>query len=229
MWRWIGVAWSRAPRQKQPPSGLVGVGISASASANDCPLYTVIPAKAGIHARNGSALVRPMDSRLCGNDVDWGVEAIPTLVSPSGGPTAPAGGGQFRHASRQRCASRRAPRLEKSASRRPGVRLRLEALGSTEERPPRLPGQPAPRWGAVALRPEARTTRPSSIAYCPLASPTLRARRRPVNCHVTSGGKKLRYVARAWLRLVATEAPRSTNWLAMNLPLYSPMAPGGGA
>ena len=31
-----------------------------------------------------------------------------------------------------------------------------------------------------------------------------------MSCHVTSGGKKLRYVGRAWERLVKALAPRST-------------------
>ena len=55
------------------------------------------------------------------------------------------------------------------------------------------------------------------------------AKRIPVNCQRASGGKKLRYVRRAWVRGVAQEAPRRTIWLHMNLPLYSPSAPGRGA
>ena len=47
----------------------------------------------------------------------------------------------------------------------------------------------------------------------------------PLNCQRESGGKKLRYVERAWLRGVTQEEPRSTIWLIMNLPLYSPRAP----
>src|SRR5262249_9777398 len=54
------------------------------------------------------------------------------------------------------------------------------------------------------------------------------ARRTPLNCQRASGGKKLRYVVRAWDRGVAHDAPRKTSWLHMNLPLYSPSAPNGG-
>ena len=43
------------------------------------------------------------------------------------------------------------------------------------------------------------------------------------------GGKKLRYVARAWPGGVNTLEPRSTICPDMNLPLYSPTAPGAGA
>ena len=57
----------------------------------------------------------------------------------------------------------------------------------------------------------------------------LRARRTPENCQRASGGKKLRYVARMCERGVAHEPPRSTYWLHMNLPLYSPTAPAAGA
>ena len=46
-------------------------------------------------------------------------------------------------------------------------------------------------------------------------------------CQRALGGKKLRYDARMWLLLVTHEPPRSTIWLHMNLPLYSPRAPGG--
>ena len=38
-------------------------------------------------------------------------------------------------------------------------------------------------------------------------------------------GKKLRYVGRTWPGGEAQEPPRSTYWLTMNLPLYSPTAP----
>src|SRR5690606_3117004 len=70
--------------------------------------------------------------------------------------------------------------------------------------------------------------------YGPRAGPRLDdpqtslASRTPVNCQVASGGKKLRYVRRMWVAEVAHDPPRSTNWLHMNLPLYSPSAPGGG-
>src|SRR5690606_28030025 len=47
-----------------------------------------------------------------------------------------------------------------------------------------------------------------------------------MNCHRRSGGKKFRYVRRMWFTEVAHEPPRRTYWLHMNLPLYSPMAPG---
>src|SRR5207244_665581 len=52
------------------------------------------------------------------------------------------------------------------------------------------------------------------------------ATRSPENCQRASGGKKFRYVGRMWERGVAHEPPRSTYWLHMNLPLYSPRAPG---
>src|SRR5690349_8376917 len=54
------------------------------------------------------------------------------------------------------------------------------------------------------------------------------ARRRPENCQRAAGGKKLRYVGRAWPAGVARLLPRSTNWPTMNLPLYSPTAPASG-
>src|SRR5271166_5077563 len=47
----------------------------------------------------------------------------------------------------------------------------------------------------------------------------------PMNCQRTWGGKKLRYVRRICDCGVAQEPPRSTIWLHMNLPLYSPTAP----
>ena len=55
------------------------------------------------------------------------------------------------------------------------------------------------------------------------------ARRSPAICQRACGGKKLRYVARTCERGVKHEPPRSTIWLHMNLPLYSPSAPGSGA
>ena len=54
------------------------------------------------------------------------------------------------------------------------------------------------------------------------------ASRRPLNAQRAAGGKKLRYVGRVWPAGVTQDPPRSTIWLHMNLPLYSPMAPGGG-
>ena len=55
------------------------------------------------------------------------------------------------------------------------------------------------------------------------------ARRMPMNCQRASDGKKLRYVTRAWDRGVAHDAPRSTHWSHIHLPLYSPSAPADGA
>src|SRR5690606_22097243 len=54
------------------------------------------------------------------------------------------------------------------------------------------------------------------------------ARRMPLNCQRAAGGKKLRYVGRRCESGVAHEPPRSTYWLHMNLPLYSPSVPGSG-
>ena len=56
----------------------------------------------------------------------------------------------------------------------------------------------------------------------------LAARRRPENCQRVPGGKKLRYVARIWVAGVTQEPPRRTICEDMNLPLYSPSAPGSG-
>src|SRR4051794_38503405 len=61
----------------------------------------------------------------------------------------------------------------------------------------------------------------------PYASGDYRANRSPVNCHRRCGWKKLRYVGLLCPFGVATDAPRSTIWLIMNLPLYSPTAPPG--
>ena len=46
-------------------------------------------------------------------------------------------------------------------------------------------------------------------------------------CQRADAGKKLRYVTRLWPVGVRQELPRSTYWLTMNLPLYSPTAPSG--
>ncbi len=54
------------------------------------------------------------------------------------------------------------------------------------------------------------------------------ASRTPDIAHREPGGKKLRYDARAWPGGVSAQPPRSTIWLDMNLPLYSPIAPSAG-
>src|ERR1700730_7575498 len=54
------------------------------------------------------------------------------------------------------------------------------------------------------------------------------ASRRPENCQRVAGPKKLRYVARMCVAGVTHEPPRSTTCDDMNLPLYSPSAPGSG-
>lgn len=48
----------------------------------------------------------------------------------------------------------------------------------------------------------------------------------PVNCHLNFAWKKLRYVFRKCDLDVAQDPPLSTYWLHINLPLYSPSAPG---
>src|ERR1700678_1441644 len=53
-----------------------------------------------------------------------------------------------------------------------------------------------------------------------------RANRSPLKAQRAPGGKKLRYVGRTWPAGVAQHPPRRTYWLTMNLPLYSPTAPG---
>ena len=60
----------------------------------------------------------------------------------------------------------------------------------------------------------------------PLRQRISRARRTPLNCQRAVAGKKFRYVARICVAGVAHEPPRNTYWLDMNLPLYSPTAPG---
>jgi len=54
------------------------------------------------------------------------------------------------------------------------------------------------------------------------------ARRRPENCQRVAGEKKLRYVARMCVAGVTHEPPRRMTCEDMNLPLYSPRAPGSG-
>ena len=92
----------------------------------------------------------------------------------------------------------------------------------------RGPGWSAPcsiRLGEIFVG--ERATPPSSgNAPAPASYYASCARRRPVNCQRLAGGKKLRYVARMCDAGVAQEPPRSTIWPDMNLPLYSPMAPG---
>src|ERR1700691_2547593 len=53
-----------------------------------------------------------------------------------------------------------------------------------------------------------------------------RASRSPLKAQRAPGGKKLRYVGRMCPAGVAQHPPRKTYWLTMNLPLYSPTAPG---
>ena len=55
-----------------------------------------------------------------------------------------------------------------------------------------------------------------------------RARRNPAAIQRLEGGKKFRYVSRPWPGGVSQQLPRNTICELMNLPLYSPMAPGGG-
>jgi hypothetical protein len=50
----------------------------------------------------------------------------------------------------------------------------------------------------------------------------------PLNCQRAAEGKKLRVLALMCDSGVAQEPPRSTYWLTMNLPLYSPTAPAAG-
>ena len=54
------------------------------------------------------------------------------------------------------------------------------------------------------------------------------ASRRPEKAQRAAGGKKFRYVVRTWPGGVTHAPPRSTIWLLMNLPLYSPSAPASG-
>src|SRR4029079_7357977 len=54
------------------------------------------------------------------------------------------------------------------------------------------------------------------------------ARRTPDSAHRAPGGTPLPQPARVWPGGVNAQPPRSTIWLDMNLPLYSPIAPAGG-
>ena len=106
----------------------------------------------------------------------------------------------------------------------PHRRQRLRRRG----RAPTPRRRPSRRAGGRAEDGRRRSTRVlghetgSSRAYASRAS------RAPLKAQRAAGGKKLRYVARTWPVGVAQQPPRSTCWLTMNLPLYSPTAPAAG-
>ena len=73
-----------------------------------------------------------------------------------------------------------------------------------------------------------RKGRAAQDVFCVSHAVRSLASRIPVNCQRASGLKKLRYVARTCPEGVTHEPPRNTYCWAMNLPLYSPSAPGSG-
>ena len=127
------------------------------------------------------------------------------------------------------------PRVARGeAAHAPGRRAGPAHEGARDlgERPGGQAAPRGPRRGAPFKHYDAASQCGGGVrdfAACGSAAAAHRASRTPENCHRASGGKKLRYVGRMWLDGVAHEPPRSTYWLHMNLPLYSPSAPPGGA